>query len=166
MVKKYFLLILISLFLSNLSYAAGGDEDDGENNKVKKLALYKKGMYMVKQGKKLEKKGKIEKAKIKYKKAIEFLVDANFEEPNQPDILNYLGFSHRKIGDFVNAEVYYKLGLDIDPNHVGINEYLGELYVQTNRINEANERLKILEKCNCKEYDELKNVINSGNSNY
>ena len=51
------------------------------------------------------------------------------------------------------------LGLEINPKHVGINEYLGELYVATNRIDLAKERLKILESCNCEEYTELKEVI-------
>ena len=47
----------------------------------------------------------------------------------------------------------------IEPNHIGINEYLGELYVATNRLDLAKERLKILEKCNCEEYTELKEII-------
>ena len=51
------------------------------------------------------------------------------------------------------------LGLKIDPNHNGINEYLGELYVATNRMDLAKERLKVLENCNCEEYTELKQVI-------
>ena len=51
------------------------------------------------------------------------------------------------------------LGLEIDPNHVGINEYLGELYVATDRIDLAKERLKILENCKCEEYNELKEII-------
>ena len=42
-------------------------------------------------------------------------------------------------------QVYYKLGLDIDPMHNGINEYLGELYFNTTgRIELAKERLNIL----------------------
>ena len=45
------------------------------------------------------------------------------------------------------------------PNHIGINEYLGELYVATNRHNLAVERLEILKGCNCKEYEELKAII-------
>ena len=63
------------------------------------------------------------------------------------------------MGDFENGEKYYLQGLAIEPNHIGINEYLGELYVATNRIDLANERLKILESCNCKEYDSLKQII-------
>ena len=51
------------------------------------------------------------------------------------------------------------LGLDIKPDHIGINEYLGELYVATNRLDLAKERLNILESCNCKEYKQLKDII-------
>ena len=40
-----------------------------------------------------------------------------------------------------------------------INEYLGELYVVTNRLDLAKERLKVLESCNCEEYTELKEII-------
>ena len=77
----------------------------------------------------------------------------------QPDTLNYLGFTSRKLGDFVKGEEYYLLGLQIEPQHKGINEYLGELYVATNRIDLAKERLEILVNCNCEEYSELKEII-------
>ena len=70
-----------------------------------------------------------------------------------------LGFATRKLGDYENGEKYYLQGLEIDPNHKGINEYLGELYVATNRMDLAKERLKVLENCNCEEYQELKEVI-------
>ena len=73
--------------------------------------------------------------------------------------MNYLGFTTRKLGDFEQGEKYYLQGLDINPVHVGINEYLGELYVATNRIELAKERLKVLENCNCKEYSDLEAVI-------
>ena len=60
---------------------------------------------------------------------------------------------------FEKGEKFYLQGLAIDPKHRGINEYLGELYVATNRHNLAVERLGILESCNCKEYDQLKAII-------
>ena len=87
------------------------------------------------------------------------MLKSNSEKPNIADTLNYLGFTTRKLGDYENGEKYYLQGLEIDPNHIGINEYLGELYVVTNRINLAKERLKILENCNCEEYTELKQII-------
>ena len=54
----------------------------------------------------------------------------------------------------------------IDPKHIGINEYLGELYVATNRHNLAVERLGVLEGCKCEEYDQLKAVIAGEKSKY
>ena len=57
------------------------------------------------------------------------------------------------------AEKFYLAGLKIKPDHNGINEYLGELYVKTGRLELARERLAILKNCNCEEYTELKEVI-------
>ncbi|MGA1313569.1 MAG: tetratricopeptide repeat protein, partial [Pelagibacteraceae bacterium] len=76
-----------------------------------------------------------------------------------PDILNYLGFTFRKMQKYDEAEKYYLAGLSIKPDHNGINEYLGELYVKTNRIDLAKERLEVLRKCNCEEFEELKVII-------
>ena len=94
-----------------------------------------------------------------YKNSLIQWLKSNKEKPLQADTLNYLGFTTRKLGDYENGEKYYLLGLEINPSHVGINEYLGELYVATNRINLAKERLKVLESCNCEEYNELKEII-------
>ena len=58
-----------------------------------------------------------------------------------------------------DPEKFYLEGLKIKPNHNGINEYLGELYVQTNQIDKANERLAVLKNCNCDEYQELELII-------
>ena len=113
----------------------------------------------VKVFKKYEKKGKEKKAKKRYERALKLLVKSNKEKPNQPDTLNYMGFTSRKLGDFEKGEEYYLEGLAIEPDHIGINEYLGELYVATNRIELAKERLKILKGCNCEEYQELKEII-------
>ena len=96
---------------------------------------------------------------ISYKKAQKLLLKSNKENPNKADTLNYLGFTTRKLGDFESGEKYYLQGLAIKPSHVGINEYLGELYVSTGRHNLAIERLKVLKSCNCKEYDQLKAII-------
>ena len=163
--KNKFITILICSFLAITPvYGAGsGGSDSGGSdsggNEAGKLNKYRTAVNFINSGKKLEKKGKIEKAKKKYKKAFDRLVEANKSKPSNPDILNYLGFTSRKLGNFEDAEVYYKLGLDIDPMHNGINEYLGELYFNTDRIELAKERLNILKSCNCEEYQELKEII-------
>jgi Flp pilus assembly protein TadD len=106
--------------------------------------------------KKTENKKKAEK---QYKKAQKLLIKSNENEPNNADTLNYLGFTTRKLGNFNLGEEYYLQGLAIEPNHNGINEYLGELYVVTKRMDLAKERLEVLRNCNCEEFQELKEII-------
>ena len=91
-------------------------------------------------------------------------MQSNKEKPNNPDTLNYLGFSSRKLGNFVEAEKYYLSGLSLKPNHKRINQYLGELYLNTNRKDKAIEQLEILKSCNCKEYSELELIIKTKGS--
>ena len=149
-------LILISLsFFSNLSYSAMS----GGNNDKDEISLYKSGKKLVLRAKKLEEKDKIEKAKKLYLKAYNKFEKAYSKNKKNADILNYLGYTLRKTGDLEQAEIYYLKGLELDSKHLGINEYLGELYVQTNRIELAKERLEVLKGCNCEEYEELKELI-------
>ena len=155
MLKNISLILFIILISAN-AYSAGSDKDP-KPEKVK--SDYAKAVESIKFAKKFEKKGKVEKAKKRYAKAQKLLLKSNEKKPNQADTLNYLGFTTRKLGDYENGEKYYLMGLKIDPNHTGINEYLGELYVTTNRMDLARERLKVLENCNCEEYDELKDII-------
>ena len=153
MIKKIFVFLILTLFTTN-SFSAGSDST---STKVK--SNYDKAVQSIKFAKKYEAKGKLEKAKKRYAKAQKLLLKSNSEKPNKADTLNYLGFTTRKLGDYENGEKYYLQGLEIEPNHIGINEYLGELYVATNRLDLAKERLKILENCNCEEYTELKQII-------
>jgi len=149
--KTIFTFFIFILFTVN-SYSAGSSDDN--SSKVK--SNYDKAVTIIKSAKKYEKKGKIEKANKRYEKALTLLIKSNEKEPNKADTLNYLGFTTRKLGDYEGGEKYYLQGLALEPDHIGINEYLGELYVVTNRIDLAKERLNILENCDCEEYDELK----------
>ena len=155
MIKNFIVLILLITFISTPSYSAG--TSDSASSKVK--SNYDKAVDLIKFAKKYEKKGKIEKANKRYEKAQKLLIKSNNKKPLQADTLNYLGFTTRKLGDYEKGEKYYLMGLEIEPNHNGINEYLGELYIVTNRIDLAKERLKVLESCNCEEYNELKEII-------
>ena len=126
-------IIIIFFSLTIYSYSAGTSGGKTKSN-------FDQASKLIKDAKKYEKKGKEEK-------------------PNQPNTLNYLGFTSRKLGNFEKGEEYYLLGLKIDPNHTGINEYLGELYFVTDRIDLAKERLSVLKNCNCEEYKDLKEII-------
>jgi len=150
------LFILLGLsFHSNFVYAAGSSG----NGATDKTSLYKSGKKLVLRAKKLEKKDKIEKAKELYLKAYGKFEKAYAKDKKNADILNYLGYTLRKTGDLKQAEIYYLKGLELDSKHLGINEYLGELYVQTNRIELAKERLEVLKGCKCEEYEELRELI-------
>ena len=168
MIKKYLLPFFIIIFFYSPVYsAASKSEKDGVWNTGRddishmkgKNSNFKKANDAIKQAKKYVKKEKLDKAKKRFNDAINFLILANKENPNEPDILNYLGYSFKKVGDIAMAEIYYERGLAIDPRHTGINEYLGKLYIETNRIDKAKERLKVLEDCKCKEFDKLQNLI-------
>ena len=155
MLKKYFITLCLLVLFSNNLQAAG--TDGSSSSKVK--SNYDKAVSLIKSAKKYEKKGKTKKANKRYEKAQILLLKSNEKEPNKADTLNYLGFTTRKLGDYDGGEKYYLQGLAIEPNHNGINEYLGELYIVTNRMDLAKERLKVLENCNCEEYGELKEII-------
>ena len=150
--KKIILPIAILLFISGNVFAAGSSGGDTKSN-------YDQAVKLIKSEKKSEEKGKKNKAQTKYEKAYKLLLKSNNKKPNKADTLNYLGFTSRKLGNFENGEKYYLEGLAIDPTHKGINEYLGELYVATNRHSLAVERLEVLKGCNCEEYDQLKAII-------
>lgn len=97
-----------------------------------------------------------------YPEAIIKLEKAIAESPDDADLLTLLAFSHRKSGHLDVAQGYYDRALKIDPEHRGANEYLGELYLQMDRLDLALERLEVLdEDCffGCNEYDKLKQAI-------
>ena len=155
MIKKLLTILILSFFLVTNGFSAGSSDSGSSKTRTQ----YDMAVSHINAAKKFEKDKKLKKAKKRYKKAQKLLIQSNEKFPNKADTLNYLGFTTRKLGDFVNGEKYYLQGLAINPKHNGINEYLGELYVATNRIDLAKERLNALEGCNCEEYNELKDVI-------
>ena len=152
---KKIIYVLTFLLLTNFSFAAGGSSSSNGNE----ANLYKEAKKFILKSKKLEKKDKVEKALKLYSKAYDKLLKAYDKDKKNPDILNYLGFTLRKAGNLEEAEKFYLVGLEIKPDHRGINEYLGELYIKTNRIELAKKRLEVLKDCKCEEFEELKELI-------
>ncbi len=100
----------------------------------------------------------------KYDSAINLLHDKLDADPDNADIMSLLGFSYRKTQNYEDAQTFYEWALKADPNHRGANEYLGELYLETNRIDKAVEQLQKLDdicRTDCKEYSQLKEAIDS-----
>lgn len=100
----------------------------------------------------------------RYRKAIRTLEKLKRKEPGNADVLNLLGFAHRKLGEIEPAFDYYREALAADPGHLGANEYLGELYLETDRLPEAEERLARLDEAcpsGCEERRELAEAIDA-----
>ena len=83
-------------------------------------------------------------------------------EPDNADAHNYLGFSLRKLGKFAASLASYQRALKIQPRHRGALEYLGELYLKTGDLAQAQVQLDKLDRAcffGCDEYRELKAKI-------
>lgn len=99
-----------------------------------------------------------------YKTALGHLTQAAQKLPNDADVQNLLGYSYRKLGNYDKALEHYRAALKLDPGHRGAHEYLGELYLETNRLADAESELNALKKScpwfgKCEEYEDLKGEI-------
>ena len=83
--------------------------------------LYEQGRTLAKEG--------------RYDWALQVL--AAIGNQNDPRVLNYTGYSHRKAGRLDIGISYYRKALEIDPNFVLAREYLGEGYVAAGRVDLA-----------------------------
>jgi Flp pilus assembly protein TadD len=99
-----------------------------------------------------------------YKSALGHLTKAVQESPNDADAHSMLGYSYRKLGTFDKSMEHYQKALKIDSKHRTAHEYLGELYLDMNQIDNAEKQLAVLKKAcpflgRCQEYDDLKDAI-------
>jgi tetratricopeptide (TPR) repeat protein len=102
-----------------------------------------------------------------YKTAASLLQKVLTRQPDNPDVLNLMGFSERKMGEASTALMFYKKALDLQPTHIGANEYLGELYLELKQPDMAEQRLAVLQQVcgSCEEYTELKEKIEKFKAN-
>lgn len=97
-----------------------------------------------------------------YEDAIRTLTAMIQTNPRNADAYNLLGFSYRKSEDMSRAERSYKRALRLDSDHKGALEYMGELFLETNRRDKAEELLARLEKLcpsGCEELEDLKGAF-------
>lgn len=109
-----------------------------------------------------------------YRSAVRFINEARYDEAiadlyetsamvgPHPDVLNYLGFAHRKLGKMEKAQDYYAQALTLDPDHLGANEYLGELYLEIGEVDKARAQLAKLDALcafGCAEREDLARLI-------
>ena len=103
-----------------------------------------------------------------YRQAIEELYTTSSVYGPHPDISNYLGYSYRQLAQMDEALAYYSLALDLAPDHLGANEYLGELYVEIGALDKAERQLKKLDALcpfGCAEREDLARALETKTSN-
>ena len=99
----------------------------------------------------------------RYDAAIASLDALAAEDPGDADVYNLLGYAKRKMGRYDESYADYQKALEIDPEHREALEYLGELYLQTDRLAEAEATLaRLKDACGffgCDERRELEEAI-------
>ena len=155
--------------VASTSYAAGGG-GGGENititcRKGKVWDKRKRKCVLIKKESNLSDDNLYEAARDlaynrRYGEAIATLkLAANQKDPR---ILNYLGYSTRKLGDVEAGLEYYKTALKADPDYTLVREYMGEAFLQLGQVEKAKEQLaEIKSRCgtHCQEYAMLDQQI-------
>ena len=94
-----------------------------------------------------------------FDEAIQLLDVVLNEDSRNADALNWLGYSFRNKGDYPKALDYYRQALEVDPDHRGANEYIGEAFLDLKQPRKARQHLDRLAKLcgpGCEEYKDLK----------
>jgi Tfp pilus assembly protein PilF len=99
-----------------------------------------------------------------YTAAVGHFTKAVETEPKNADAHSMLGYSYRKQGTFDKSMESYQRALKLDSDHRGAHEYLGELYLDMNQIDNAEKQLAALKRAcpffgKCEEYEDLKKAV-------
>ena len=90
------------------------------------------------------------------------------EDAQHPDVYSLLGFTLRKTGDYATSLAYYTKALELEPDHKAAREYLGELFLETDKLDLAKDQLAALERlcpAGCEERDDLQRAIDARERN-
>jgi tetratricopeptide (TPR) repeat protein len=165
--KSVIVLSVLTIFLAEPALAAGGGGGGGgtptckkgwvwDANKdkcVKKNAQIFPDSELIKQAWALAHKGEFEAGRDLFNLVA---------DKNKPEVLNGLGYTNRKLGNFAEGIAYYKQALALDPNYAEAREYLGEGYVTMGKLDLAKEQLAEIHRIcgtSCEEYAELNEAI-------
>ena len=94
--------------------------------------------------------------------AIPHLVRVLQVQQGDPDVLNFLGYASRMVGNYSDSLGYYQRALARNPDHKGAHEYLGELYLAMHQPDDARSQLAELTRLcpdGCVERDILTQAI-------
>jgi Flp pilus assembly protein TadD len=112
------------------SSSPSGGQSWPESHQASKPSEYRGAMKLIK--------------KDQCAEAIPLLEKALEKAPKDADIYNELGFCYRKLGKYTESFDNYRKALEIDPNHKGAREYVGELFLLMNKLDAAEDQLRQL----------------------
>ena len=138
------------MFSFNAAFAAGSETSKEEKTSTTHSKEYYKAVKLIKAN--------------NFKDAISLLETLVTENPDDADILNYLGFSFRKTGDLIKSSHYYEKALNVNPKHLGALEYQGELFITLGKIDKAKANLALIDDIcitQCKELRALEKAISA-----
>ncbi len=189
---KFHTLALAAVASASLLLASGGSLAATDPMKVEpgKTVVNKKNKLVCKKRwviKTVKRQGKRRKACVRlvaglledqdlYEQGRDLAKDGRYEEAlvvlsaivdqNDPKVLNYTGYSHRKAGRLETGVAFYQKALAINPDFILAREYLGEGYVAAGRIDLALVQLDEIKKragVDSAEYELLQKAINAAN---
>jgi tetratricopeptide (TPR) repeat protein len=94
-------------------------------------------------------------------KAIPILFRLDKAYPDEPEVLNWLGFTHRKLKDYPKAKQFYDAALKVEPYYRPALEYQGMWFIETGDIPSAKANLaKLRQICAaCEETKDLEEAL-------
>jgi Tfp pilus assembly protein PilF len=151
------LFFVIIIFFTSACFSAGTSNDSTNkiDNSDQIKILYQRAEKYI--------------AENNYKKSLKILKSLTKREDlsdYRADIYNLLGFSYRKLNkpNLDKSFAAYVMALEIDPEHLGAHEYLGELYLMMGKKAKAQEllsRLELLSGIRSSEYLDLEKAISN-----
>ena len=86
-----------------------------------------------------------------------------------PDVANYLGYAHRKLGQYDQSKVWYEQALASNPKHTRTLQYYGMWHLeQGNRLKAQDhlEKIEVICGSGCEDYLLLRKAIVEGKTSY
>ena len=95
-------------------------------------------------------------------RAVERFKRAEVRNPDNADLQNYIGYSHRNLKQYDLAFKHYKRAIELNPRHRGAHEYIGEAYLMVGDEASARKHLQALKEIcllPCEELTDLERAV-------
>ena len=141
-VAVLFILILATASTTSIAAPSSSEEKTEESKVDKATEHYNKGLEHAEAG--------------NFEKALKEFERADKERKNDPEILNMMAFSNRKLGKLDEAFKIYEKALGVRPDFPQAREYLGEAHIQA-----ALEQVRILRGYGAAGEEELRKLLSA-----